>query len=234
MKSLFQGKRYIFLWLRLIVAAVFALCVTGASGYAWITMQKTILPYAPISATEALYIGAGHRSIANDTFEDIRYMYFSGFNVAEDEYVYKVFCIYGKGIGSYDMQLAHTTNNGFIYSIYRATESPTELPSSVVSYTTHEETPQTFYYTLGALVACDSLNESGGVATDDYHEDTYGNYGHVQVNAEPVYWQTRNPETGNSLDDFVNYYILKVDRNGKTVNDRETDVLCIAAKTHAT
>ena len=30
--------------------------------------------------------------------------------------------------------------------------------------------------------------------------------------------------------DFVNYYIIRVYKNGKESNDRETDVLCIAAK----
>ena len=70
------------------------------------------------------------------------------------------------------------------------------------------------------------------LATDDYHTDTYGSYSRSNVSkyAEPIYWQTTNVEAGNLRGDFVNYYILRVHTDAKAANDRETDVICLAAK----
>ena len=92
-----------------------------------------------------------------------------------------------------------------------------------------------YYYSInGAAIAGTYLNktvENGkDIATSAKHTETYGGYSidKVQKNAEPLYWQTDSSERG-SKNDFVNYYIIRVYKNGKATNDRETDVLCIAA-----
>ncbi|MBO4594554.1 MAG: hypothetical protein J5697_02490 [Clostridia bacterium] len=221
-----------------ITAHVLTLCllvlsVAGASTFAWFSSRKSVGSYAPISSPEALYIGAGH--IENDTFEDIRYMYFDGMDVKKADHVDKVFCVYGTGIGNYKIQLAFTTNNQFIYSIYHASESSVESEGAV-KYVTHQTTPQTFYYSVsGEAIAGTFLNkqevEGESIANAENHTDTYGSYANVNKYAEPIYWQTSVAETGRARGAFVNYYILRVSYNGKEVNDRETDVLCLAAKT---
>ena len=48
---------------------------------AWFYVQRNLVAYVPISAPEALYIGAGHKE--SDHFEDIRYMYFNGIDTSE-------------------------------------------------------------------------------------------------------------------------------------------------------
>ena len=205
--------------------------------YAWFVSDIRLAAYAPVSSPEALYIGAGHSDLAHDSFEDIRYMYFNGMDATdENHYVDRVFCVYGKSVSGYRLQLAYTTNNQFTYEIYHATES-TVGSNYDVAYTTHGETPATYYYsTNGAAIAGSYLNKTtvDGVdlATDAYHTDTYDTYSRANVSdyAEPIYWQTTSVEAGNARGDFVNYYILRVWTGSKSQNDRETDVICLAAK----
>lgn len=226
-------KRRSFLIARAVIEVVLVLAAVGTATYAWLVAYTGLGIYVPISSPEALYIGAGHRdfdaehgTFENDDFEDIRYMYFDGLDVENDEYIDKVFCVYGNGVANYRIQLAYTTNNDFTYGIFHATESST--PSAgAVAYTTHQSTPQTYYYSVNGEAIAGSVAETT-------LSDTYGEYENVHSAANPVYWQTAaaTAETGNSRGDFINYYILRVYRNGKITNDRETDVLCIAAKTY--
>ncbi len=222
---------------RALIACVLMLCALFTSTYAWYFSKKEIASYAPISSPESLYIGAGHRDAANDTFEDIRYLYFDEMDATHETYVDKVFCIYGKGVPAYKIQLAYTTNNPFSYSIYPATESQTASTGAVYC-PTHQNPSVDYYYSInGAELTGTFLNKQvvGGetIATSDKHNDTYGSYANVQKNAEPIYWQTTSSEIGSDRNDFVNYYIIRVWKNGKTSNDRETDLLCIAAKAFA-
>lgn len=232
-------RRTIFALIRTIITCLLALACFGVATYAWYYSTLGMASYAPISSPEALYIGAGHRDIAKDTFEDIRYMYFNGIDAEGPDYIDRVFCIYGKSIGAYKIQLAYTTNNPFTYKIYRATESTTES-SGATPYVTHQTTPQVFYYSAnGEALSGTFLNKTVvdgvDIATLDEHTETYGSYSSslVHANAEPIYWQTSSAETGNDKGDFVNYYLLRVYKNGKATNDRETDVLCIAAKAYS-
>ena len=199
----------------------------------WVFLNKQLLAYAPISSPDALYIGAGHRDIEHDTFESIRYLYFDSVNAGE-EYSDHVFCVYGRAISGFKLQLAYTTNNQFIYEVYNATESTTPSEGAV-KYVTHSDTPETFYYSVnGGMIAGSFLNkrevDGEALANGDEHSVTYGTYENVNPYAEPIYWQTDAVIRGNSKADFVNYYILRVRTNGNVENDRETDILCIAAK----
>lgn len=206
--------------------------------YAWFASQHDLAAYAPVSSPEALYIGAGHTELENDLFEDIRYMYFNGMDVTDEtHYVDRVFCVYGKSISGYRLQLAYTTNNQFTYEIYHATESQVQS-ASAVAYSTHGATPTTYYYSInGSAIAGTYLNkttvEGEDLASQTYHTDTYGSYSNVNKYAEPIYWQTTGVEAGSphGRGNFVNYYILRVRTDAKSLNDRETDVICISAKT---
>lgn len=210
--------------------------------FAWFALQRTLAVYAPVAKPESLFIGAGHREFdavnhvfTDDHFEDIRYLYFYGIDVDTDaEYYDYVFCVFGKMISGYKIQLAYTTNNQFSYEIYRATESQVES-AGAVAYETHTETPRTYYYTTsGVALAGSFLNDrtvdGETLADSSYHTRTYGSYSNVDQYGEPLYWQTTNVEPGYLRGDFINYYILRVWVNDKATNDRETDVICIAAK----
>ncbi|MBR4761532.1 MAG: hypothetical protein IK086_02715 [Clostridia bacterium] len=222
------------------VVMLCAILILSLTANAWFAISRGLVAYAPISSPEALYIGAGHRDIVNDTFEDIRYLYFNGIDATDgkDYYDY-VFCVYGKCVSGYLLQLAYTTNNQFTYEIYTAKEETVASPGSV-AYTTHTDTPQTFYYSIDTTV--NSGNPIAGrylngttvngefIANSTYHTDTYDTYNLVDKYAEPLYWQTSAAIPGDARADFVSYYILRVCINGKSTNDRETDVICITAK----
>lgn len=228
-------KKKIYRIFTLVFSTLLLALSVAAVTYAWFASSYKMAAYAPISSPEALYIGAGHTEIDNDRFEDIRYMYFNGMDVTtEDNYIDRVFCVYGKSVSGYKIQLAYTTNNQFTYDIYRASESTVES-ANAVAYTTHDEYKDTYYYSIvGEPLAGRFLNDTvvNGevVANSDYHSDTYDSYSNVSAYAEPLYWQTTVVEAANVRGSFVNYYILRVHTDGKTVNDRETDVICLAAR----
>ena len=237
---------------------IFALIVAILSAtvlpiYAWFFLEKNVAFYAPISSPEALYIGAGHKDIFNDEFEDIRYLYFDELDASSDiGYSDYVFCVYGKAVNNFRLQLAYTTNNQFTYSLYYAsemsqddfdeltTEEQKEVLSTSVKYVTHSETPETYYYSVnGPAIEGDFLNKVDGLnlgaKTNGMHGETYSAYPASSVNdySEPIYWQTSNNIAGNLKGGFVEYFILRISLNGKNTNDRETDILCIAAKSFA-
>lgn len=233
------------------VVVLAAMLIAATPVLAWFAIRKNLGAYAPVSSPESLYIGAGHRDIENEMFEDIRYLYFDGIDATKHiEHWDHVFCVYGKAISHFKIQLAYTTNNQFSYEIYPAVES-SEESENAVRYVTHTATPETFYYTIateevnGEQVQVQPLGgsflnetivngESLGIfdsENTDYH-NTYGNYENVNKYAVPLYWQTTGYQTGDANTDFVNYYILRVNMNGKSVNDRETDIICIAAKSY--
>ena len=136
------------------VVALIVLCAAllMVPVYSWLALGRVLGAYAPIAKPEALYVGAGHRDydetnqlFPSDHFEDIRYLYLNGIDVNEDQGYYDyVFCIFGKAIHYYRLQLAYTTNNQFEYELYRATETTT-YQQGAVEYVTHEDVPRTFY-----------------------------------------------------------------------------------------
>lgn len=210
--------------------------------FAWLAMRRNLLSYAPVASPELLFIGAGHREFdavnhkfTDNHFEDIRYLYFNGIDVDEEkEYYDYVFCVYGNMVAGYKLQLAYTTNNQFSYEIIPATESAVASVGAT-AYTTHTDPPATYYYTAtGSPLAGRFLNArtvgTETVADASLHTDTYGDYSNVHKYGEPLYWQTTGVEPGYTQGDFINYYILRVRVNDKALNDRETDVICIAAK----
>ena len=233
MKDFGAKKKLIGIVIRALIICALVASACAASTFAWYFSGKGVASYAPVYAADSLYIGAGHRDIQNDTFEDIRYLYFNEMDVKGDEYVDRVICIYGKSVPGYRIQLAYTTNNPFTYELYHATESTTASAGAVYN-PTHQTPSEDYYYTAtGNAIAGTYLNkaQNGTEATSGKHTETYGSYStdYVQKNAEPIYWQTSATEVGGK-NDFVNYYIVRVYKNGKESNDRETDVLCIAAK----
>ena len=136
------------------ITLLIALAVFIVSTFAWFALQTAIMGYAPITKPEALDIGAGHRNFdtvnsvfTDDHFENIRYLYFNGIDVnAGHDYYDYVFCVFGSVVSGYRLQLAYTTNNQFSYEIFRASES-SSYSAGAVEYTTHTESPQTYYYT---------------------------------------------------------------------------------------
>ena len=111
-----------------VIAAALALLVIPV--FAWLYMQRSMETITKVNMPYALLIGAGDA-------KPIQQLELSNIDVSgTQKYKDVVFCVYSeKPSKSYYLQLAHTTNIGFKYEIYKASR-PAAYASAedVVSY----------------------------------------------------------------------------------------------------
>lgn len=137
---------------------------------AWFSYQKEMAVSTKVNSPATLAIRAGgepgeEQSILNfelsdiDTEDESYNHYTVGSGDEAVTYYYKdfVFCVKGKAISAYDLQLAHTTNIAFKYDIYRAVQDD----AGTIVYTSLDKTV-TQNYGLKRV----QLDGSGGVVTD--------------------------------------------------------------------
>ena len=185
---------------------------------AWFSRQRSMETMTQINLPYALRIGAGNT-------QPIQQLELSNIDVSKKKYEDVVFCVYSQGENEkYYLQLAHTTNIGFRYTIYKASVQQ----DGEISYLGNQ-------YRQGDELAGKYLNvdTDGKYATNQYHQTTYGNYGKVQQSAEPLYWRSDKQETlpgeanANAL--HVNYYILHISWDDTVQNNKETDMIYLMA-----
>ena len=205
-----------------VIAAALALLVIPV--FAWLYMQRSMETITKVNMPYALLIGAGDA-------KPIQQLELSNIDVSgTQKYKDVVFCVYSeKPSKSYYLQLAHTTNIGFKYEIYKASQSAADAPAeNVVSYLGKQ-------YKKENLLVGSYLNKDGNSdnATDTYHKITYGKYDSVQKSAEPLYWKTTDQETLPGKQDdttyYVNYYILHIFWDENVQNNKETDMIYLMA-----
>ena len=198
-----------------------ALVLLAVPVLAWLYMQRSMETITKIKKPEILSIKAGD-------MQDIEQLELGTIDVSGDQKTKDVvFCVYSAEKGKkYDLQLAHTTNIGFTYSIYKAS-SPIE--GGDVTYLGKQ-------YKKGELLPGGYLNlaADGKHATNAYHNNTYGEYNNVQQAAEPLYWKSKEQETlSNKKDEreefYVNYYILHISWDETVQNNKETDMIYLMA-----
>ena len=212
---------------RAIFAAVLAaLALLAVPVLAWLYMQRSMETITKINMPNALLIGAGDA-------KPIQQLELGNIDVSEtSNYKDVVFCVYSEKPGiMYYLQLAHTTNIGFNYEIYKAELSPQDGELSYLGKN----------YKKGNLLNGAYLNKESNTdyATDKYHAITYpdsngnqtGSYDKVQTSAEPLYWKSTEVEVlPNEKDDtgyYVTYYILRIKWDENVKNNKETDMIYI-------
>lgn len=185
---------------------------------AWFFRQRSMETMTQINLPYALRIGAGNT-------QPIQQLELSNIDVSKKKYEDVVFCVYSQGAKeSYYLQLAHTTNIGFQYTIYKASVKQ----GGEISYLGNQ-------YSQGDALAGKYLNvdSDSKYATDQYHETTYGSYDKVQQSAEPLYWRSAKretlPEDANDNALYVNYYILHISWDDTVQNNKETDMIYLMA-----
>lgn len=216
-----------------------ALAVLVVPVLAWLFFQKSLQTVTKINEPNPLKIGAGNA-------RDIKELELSSIDVSgEKKYEDVVFCVYSttKGL-SYHLQLAHTTNIGFKYTIYPAVKEPADESgyNASVSYLDKK-----YYYKTTSTVPGGYLNKQGeseggfhalAQPTGTYHDKTYatsnGNYKNVQANAEPLYWKTTSSlSLPNDYDDTgfsINYFVLHISWDASIQNNKETDMVYLMAE----
>lgn len=139
-----------------------------------------------------------------------------------------VFSVHASKATAYKLQLAHTTNIPFTYEIFHA-EDPVETEPSSGSYAKENQ----YYYSYstplgGSYINLDSVNNHSYLADNSLHSKSYGSYEFVQINAEPLYWQSVSvPVEGEGLD----YYVLVVSWEEGLTNNKETDIVYLTVET---
>ena len=204
---------------------------------AWFSNQRQLDTITQINAPTTLVIGAGNKEASSyiDLGEIDVTKVDENTKQGKSDYV---FCVYSESVlGSYKLQLAHTTNIPFTYTIYKATDNTSAENGTVTYHSTNEN--KDYYYLKDTEVKGEYKNlktdEEPQIANDTYHKKTYENYDKVQKNAEPLYWQTTNAITPTSAGNgFTDYYILELTWVGNLQNDKETDMVYITASMTST
>lgn len=204
--------------------------------YGWFYVQREMTTTAWIKAPIVLDIRAGNN-------QDIKYLDMGNIEVGEGKDGSKdyVFCVYGKPVDNYSLQLAYTTNIAFHYDVYRA--NLVENGSGTVVF----ESPNNkaaFNMVGNPVISGLSMNEINekkeSPAKYQSHDLSYGDEkkenivdkSKVQVNNEPLYFlaeengvkvmQPRNI-IGN---EFIDYYVIHVSwKAGEVHEDKETDIV---------
>jgi hypothetical protein len=211
----------------LIPAAILVvLFAVGAMSLAWFNYQRGLQALTAVNDPIHLYIRAGHG-------DDVARLYLGDIDVENSlgsaDYV---FSVESEEAADYTLQLAHTTNIGFQYEIYRAVES-TESTENAVAYEGADGVTYYYTYTESAKVSGAYLNRtnSTGLADQTYHEVTYQDYDNVQKNAEPLYWQgVVTPARAADGSSQLDYFILHITWEAGTIqNDKETDIVYLTA-----
>lgn len=151
-------------------------------------------------------------------------------DVTAGEYYRCVFSITASKADAYRLQLAHTTNLPFTYTIYPATLSEQQPADGNFVKASGN------YYSYSAAMGGNYLNKDAttGLAitdknnTNSKHGITYGDYDNVQKNAEPLYWQSASVEVESANRD---YYVLEIKWKPGLTNNKETDMVYLTVET---
>jgi len=213
---------------------------------AWLSHQKRIATMAKINSPAKLSLKSG----AN---EDIIQFKMAGIDTENGNYKDFVFCVEGEDISNYNIQIAHTTNINFTYTVYQATpdiDYDPAVDNGGVEYITADRDSVYYMPANNALSGAyvneqnEVFNISGNdvnrkIGTTQYAEPSYDDSSDArQKYAEPLYWQT-NPAiiadgTAYDIDShersFQNYYVLRVSWGSDVRNDKETDLIYITAQ----
>lgn len=233
-----------------IAAVLTAFLITAIPVHAWFTYSRQMDALTRIKAPTSLDIRAGNRdAIENLDLKDIDIEDIKK-NGNPKRYV---FCVRtGNPNVTYDIQLAHTTNIPFTYTLYRATEVEAGTSGIDVDYTPLAYPDQhTYYKKNGAALALNPLNPDTdnisnygrtlALRNDDYYSKTYDVAdGTPELYAVPVYSRVSDLAT---LDEDYDFFILELgwddaagetnfDKWNKADNNKETDIIYISASLH--
>lgn len=224
-----------------IIYIALLLCLLGVAAgltYAWFRQSYSLSTVAKIKASIRLDLAAGNGEDAS-RFQ-IGTVDTTGDGVTSKDYV---IAVKKDKPTNYILQIGHTTNIPFTYTLYKATKDD----NGGVIYVGSDN--KTYKYAKGKEISGSYLNKTENklLATDKYHNQTYGNYSksdHVQENAEPLYWKSNDTTLGSGTG-LVDYYILTVswekrpagqqedETNDKykyidDIEDKETDIVYIS------
>ena len=178
------NKLSLSLRIQLIAAVLFTVAVMIIiPTTAWFSHENEIAVSTKINSPATLEIKAGgpagaEQDIVNfelsdiDT-EDTSYKWFEDDNNVKHYYKDFVFCVKGKAISSYDLQLAHTTNIAFTYDVYRAIQDN----AGDIEYVSKDKTVTQNYKTVEvSMNGANPVIEDGHIVYVDSNTPLGGRY----------------------------------------------------------
>ena len=227
---------------KLILSGV-ALALSGlvlVISYAWFYMRREMSTVAWIKAPIVLDIRAGNN-------QKIQYLDMGNIEVGEtDGYKDYVFCVYGKPVDNYSLQLAYTTNIAFHYDVYRADLSDDgdivfQSPEGSAKFERVNDTPVIRGLSMNEIKGqhiSPLQYQSHALSYGDEKKENIVDKAKVQGNNEPLYFlagengvkvmKPRNILKNNT--DFLDYYVIRVSwKAGEVHEDKETDIVYLTA-----
>ncbi len=200
-----------------IIYIVLLLCLLGVAAgltYAWFRQSYSLSTVAKIKASIRLDLAAGNGEDAS-RFQ-IGTVDTTGDGVTHKDYV---IAVKKDKPTNYILQIGHTTNIPFTYTLYKATEDN----SGTVIYVGADNITHKYKKSDPDPVRGKYLNKKSDdkiLANDKYHSQTYESYSKIQENAEPLYWKSNDTTLGSGTD-LVDYYILTVSWAKRPAGQRE-------------
>ena len=191
---------------------------------AWLYYRRSIQTITQINEPYALMIGEGDA-------RDIKELKLSDIDVSGGKGSKEVvFCVFGpKSKQQYNLELAHTTNIGFEYEIFKAEKNTND---NQVPFTKGDKVRGEYLNVNQSPVP--SPSDAPLRASKQYHEKTYGSYDKVQECAEPLYWKASEtltlPENPGSKGHYIDYYVLRISWDDSIKNNKETDMIYLMAE----
>ena len=228
--------------------------MVGIPVFAWFSSVNKMETMTKVKEPENLDIRAGHyHSIINFELSDINIEEMGKNGTAE----YRVFSVSaGDYKIPYVLQLAHTTNIPFKYSIYHATEVATDGEDTVPYKPLYKDPDDpttdgiTYYYKIGEKVTLTALKAESenedyygreiAKKGDSYYNRTYDKGDNAEIYAVPKYLQSGTITPSDKGGDTHDYFVLKIEWDeeaaatnftkwNKAENNKETDMIYIAA-----
>ena len=209
--------------------------------YAWFYSHWEMSTTAWIKAPIVLDIRAG-----ND--QDIKYLDMGNIEVGEEsgskDYV---FCVYGKPVDNYSLQLAYTTNIAFHYDVYRADldkDGNIIFKASTgdeVKFKKLDDKKVINGLSMNEIIAANkspAKYQSHALSYGDEKKENIVDKKKVQDNNEPLYFLAK--ENGVNVmrprnlihnnEEFLDYYVIHVSwKKGEVHEDKETDIVYLTA-----
>lgn len=225
-----------------IIYIVLLLCLLGVAAgltYAWFRQSYSLSTVAKIKASIRLDLAAGNGEDAS-RFQ-IGTVDTTGEVVTSKDYV---IAVKKDKPTNYILQIGHTTNIPFTYTLYKATEDNSGTVIYVGADNITHKYKKSDTEINGKYLNKISDDKILANSTGTYHKQTYESYSKIQENAEPLYWKSNDTTLGTGTD-LVDYYILTVswakrpaeqtkdETNDKykyidDIEDKETDIVYIS------
>ena len=230
--------------------------MAGMPVFAWFSTAKNMETMTKVKEPENLDIRAGrYHSIINFELSDINIEEMGENGTAE----YRVFSVSaGDYKIPYILQLAHTTNIPFKYTIYKATETESSGADTVPYKPIYKDPDDpttdgiTYYYQIGEEVPLMPLNANTAEKSyygreiarmgDAYYNQTYDseNGDTPEIYAVPVYLQSNTITPADKGENAHDFFVLKIEWDSeaaatnftkwnKAENNKETDMIYITA-----